>query len=787
MLKKEWKKNKVIFITISIFVILASLLMTIGTVVIMQTADSMNALFEIANPPHFLQMHTGEIDRQEIEDFAKKDNRVEAYEIVEMLNVDAANIWYQRQNAKDSKLISMSGNMMDNGFVSQNRQFDFLVDENNEVIKQADGQIGVPINYKTQYGLALGDTLMIQTEDFYKEYVITQFVRDAQMASTLASSTRFLMSDADHEELIKNLGEPEYILEYLFDDSGYASEFQKKYEAEDSGMPKNGQAITYPLIKMLNVLASGLTAGMMVLISALLIAIAVFILKYTILSSLEEDVYEIGVLKAIGISNKDIEKQYFVKYRVIGVIGCIIGYVLGLILSRLFTASIRTMFGSSDMGIAEILLPIVTVFAVYLMIITKTRKVLKRIRKVTVVQALVHGEMSKPKKEKNHAGVFPLKKFCNKHVNIYLGIKELFAEKKMWILIAVVFLLASNVILNPLNLVSTFRSPRISEYMGLANCDVEVIIQAQQDLAEKCNTITNEVKSDPRITDYSVYAVRKYHVVTGDGEESLQVEMGEYHQFSTNCIEGRTPQAEGEMALSYLNAKKLGKGVGDSVTVYENHIGKPYIVCGVYQDITSGGYTAKMYANQLPEDAKNYMILFNCKDSEQISEVASYYDRKYDSVKSLPLKEYAYQTFGSVIDSFEKAAIGVVMVVGIIILLIMVLFLKLHGAKHQKTFVMYQVLGFNESDQLKQYLVKVGLMASLGIVLGVLTTNTIGAMLVGGLLSLAGVTIANFKYIGNIWMNLLICPAALLVLALIITTAYVRTTRTQSDVRLMQE
>ncbi|MDD6038672.1 MAG: hypothetical protein PUD20_07775, partial [bacterium] len=287
--------------------------------------------------------------------------------------------------------------------------------------------------------------------------------------------------------------------------------------------------------------------------------------------------------------------------------------------------------------------------------------------------------------------------------------------------------------------------------------------------------------------DYSVYAVRKYNVATVDGEESLQVEMGEYHQFSTSCIEGRTPQTEGELALSYLNAKKLGKSVGDSVTLYENHIGKSYTVCGVYQDITSGGYTAKIYAGKLPDDAKNFIILFNCKDSEQISEVAAYYDRKYDSVKSLPLKEYAYQTFGSVIDSFEKAAIGVVMVVGIIILLIVVLFLKLHGAKHQKSFVMYQVLGFNESDQVKQYLIKVGLMASLGIVLGVLTTNTIGAILVGGLLSMAGVTIANFRYIGNVWMNLLICPAALLMLALMITAVYVRTTKTQSDVRLMQE
>lgn len=72
-------------------------------------------------------------------------------------------------------------------------------------------------------------------------------------------------------------------------------------------MPKNGQGITYPLIKLVNGLSNGLTAGMMVLISMLLVFIAAFVLRFTILASLEEEIYEIGVMKAIGISDKDIE------------------------------------------------------------------------------------------------------------------------------------------------------------------------------------------------------------------------------------------------------------------------------------------------------------------------------------------------------------------------------------------------------------------------------------------------------------------------------------------------
>ena len=65
------KKSKVIHLTLVLFMIFSSFLMTIGTVVIDKTSKSMNQLFAIAKPPHFLQMHTGEINQKQIDDFTK--------------------------------------------------------------------------------------------------------------------------------------------------------------------------------------------------------------------------------------------------------------------------------------------------------------------------------------------------------------------------------------------------------------------------------------------------------------------------------------------------------------------------------------------------------------------------------------------------------------------------------------------------------------------------------------------------------------------------------------------
>lgn len=465
MLKKEFMKNKVIYMTILIFIILSALLMTVGTIVIMQTSDSMKSIFEIAKPPHFLQMHSGEIGQEEIEAFAKKVNVVTAEETVEMINIDGASIWYERQSSKGEKLISMSGNMMDNGFVKQNKKFDYLLDDKNNIIQQEKGIIGVPISYQQEYGLRLGDTVIISQGEFYAEYQIGNFVRDTQMASTMASSTRFLLSDADYEILKSRVGELEYIIEFRFTDSKYASEFQKKYEAEESNMPKNGQAITYPLIKLVNALSGGLLAGMMIFVSFILILIAALVLKFTLLAGLEEEIHEIGVLKAIGISNKDIQKQYLFKYKVLAVIGCIGGYILGLLSSHIFTKGIQVMFGAVKFGAFEMGIPVLTVFLVYLLIIHYTKKVLRRVKKITVVQALVLGEINAKKKKKS-TQFFSLQKYCKKHINGYLGLKELFAEKRMWLLIVFSFMLASNVILNPINLIHTFQASEFASNMA---------------------------------------------------------------------------------------------------------------------------------------------------------------------------------------------------------------------------------------------------------------------------------------------------------------------------------
>lgn len=773
-----FRKNKVIHLTLLLFIILSAFLMTVGTFIMLQTSGSMENIFSIAKPPHFLQMHTGDLDQEKIKQFADNTDYVSESEIVEMVNVDGANIWYQKEG---SKAVSMAENMLDNGFVKQTKHFDYLLDLDNQIVELRDGEIGVPINYMQKYDLAIGDTIAITKGDFSKTYRISSFLRDAQMASSMASSVRFLLSEHDFMELKEKVGELEYLIEFRLTDSGLSGDFQKDYE--DSGMPANGQGITYPLIKLVNMLASGLLAGAMMLVSVVLILIAACNLRFTVLAVLEEEIREIGAMKAIGICNKEIQEMYLKKYRILATIGCMIGFVIGIITNRLFTKNIRLMFGEQSFGIKEFLILILSVLFVYWFILHLCKKILKQINKITVIQALVNGETG-TRRKKNDKCFFSLEKYCKNHMNLYLSIRNLVQKAKSWLLIVVVFFLAVNVMLVPMNLIHTFQDKKFANNMGNADCDLWIELHTKNHIEENCMQLVEQLENDKQIKNYSVFYTNKYETIINNETEKVQIQWGNYSDFPIKCIKGNSPKKEGEIALSYLNHKKLDKNVGDFIEITNGKQLRKYKISGIYQDLTSGGYTAKAYCDFQADLVQSYTIYVTCKEGSDKKAICDLYQRQFPFAKILPMEEYMSQTFGSVIHTFDHAAYLSVLVAIFIGVLIMILFLKLQSAKEYSEIATLRVLGFSLKDITKQYLLKGGIAAVIGIFFGILWCNTGCNKLISFILTITNSGIADFKFVVNPVYNFVICPLVLLVVALIMTYLCAREVK-QYDVMKM--
>ena len=141
-------------------------------------------------------------------------------------------------------------------------------------------------------------------------------------------------------------------------------------------------------------------AMVIILISLLLIMIAALCIRLTFLATIDEDIREIGVMKAIGISKKDIKKVYLNKYRVMSVVAGIIGYLLSFAVVNLFNGNMRLYLSSDLSGTLKYGLSLIAPIFVYFMIVMYCKKVLKRIDKISAVEALRKDFMEQWKKRK---------------------------------------------------------------------------------------------------------------------------------------------------------------------------------------------------------------------------------------------------------------------------------------------------------------------------------------------------------------------------------------------------
>ena len=183
------RSNRLITISTAVFMAVTAMLLGLSIFLFATLFSSIDSLMTKAETPHFLQMHTGDLNEDEICAFAAERPEVEEMQICTFLNLENGQL-----RIGD---VSFDNNMQDNGLFCQSDVFDYLLDGDNDIISVSQGDVYVPVAYKNEYGISVGDTMYIGTE----ELSVAGFLRDSQMNSMMASSKRFLVTDEEYERL----------------------------------------------------------------------------------------------------------------------------------------------------------------------------------------------------------------------------------------------------------------------------------------------------------------------------------------------------------------------------------------------------------------------------------------------------------------------------------------------------------------------------------------------------------------------------------------------------------
>lgn len=755
IVKNDFSRKKVITVAVFLFITMAVILGASATNITGNLIQSISQLKERAVPADITQMHAGEYDQAEIDKFTKEQQEhIAMQETMVLLNFEGMNIHYDKNK-------TMAGTVQDISFVVQNKKFDFLLDLDNEKLEVKEGEVAVPIYFMVEYDLKIGDMITVEAEGYRKEFVISEYVRDYEMNASLASSKRFVVNQVDYDEMLeKQTGELEYLIEFKLKENGDPQAVTTAYI--EAGLPANGPTVGTTTFLMFNAMSDVAIAMVIILISILLIIISALCIKLSFLATIDEDLREIGVMKAMGISKKDIKKVYLTKYRAMSVAAGIIGYLLSFAVVNMFSGNMRLYLSSDLSGNLKYGLSLIAPLFVYVMIVMYCKKTLKRIDKISAVEALRSNIMERGTYRKYS---FPLLKNKFFSTNIYMGLRDVGKRFKLYRLLLAIFVVSTFIVILPLNVYNTMNSPEFSTYMGIGKSDMRIDLRKTDTITEDFKKLQEDLQNDSDIQKSAAYITCSYQVKNAEGSwDYISIETGDFSVFPLNYLEGRAPEGEGEISLSYANASGdgLNKKVGDEVVVNVAGTEKTMKVCGIYQDITNGGKTAKADPGLgLNEDAVLWYILsLDVAPDVDISEKMDYYRNTYDSAQVNDIKEYTRQTLGNIIDQMDTVVIGGIAIALIIVVLITALFLKMLLSKDMSQIAIMRSAGLTSKDIKHQYMAGTLMVLVGGIILGVLASEYIGEFLVSTAMSSMGV--AKIQFVNIAWQTWLLCPLALI-------------------------
>lgn len=729
IIKNDIKKNKLITITITAFILLASLLISIAISLSVNLFSSIDHFMDESKTPHFLQMHSGEIDMDRLHNFIDKHNNIEASQVQEFLNIEGAEILLGES--------SLAGSVQDNGLSVQSENFDFLLGLDDNIIYPADGEIYVPLYYMKQEQINVGDQITIHGVTF----TVAGFLRDSIMNPSLVSSKRFLVSRNDFEK-VREFGMLEYLIEFRLKDISSLPVFEADYSAanlEAKGPPD----LTYSLVKLANASTDGMMIAVLMLISILVIIVTFLCIRFTLLAKIEEDYKEIGVLKAIGLRVSNIKKLYMAKYGAIAAIACILGFLLSILLQDPLMENIHLYMGKSDQFLLSLVLGIIGAALIFFVVILYVHGVLRRFHKISAAEAIRFG--APQEKFKAFKG-FYLSKNKLFSSNTFLAIKDILSRKKLYVTMLLVLVISLFIMIVPQNIYNTISSRNFITYMGIGDCHMRLDIQQVDDIRGKSNQIASALAKDDRVSKYTILTSMAFDMNMDDGTvQRLKVELGDPHVFPIEYGKGNAPSAENDIAISTLVAEDIEKTVGDEITLVVDNEEKHLTICGIYSDITNAGKTAKAIFQSERNDILWSTIPIELHDSNLTKQVVSEFKEKTPYARVSNVDDYINQTFGPTLSAIEKAAYVSIGVAILLTILVTILFMKMLVTKDRYSISILKALGFKNADIRKQYVARSIFILAIGVVVGTFLSNTLGELVGVTFISSFGVSTFHFQ------------------------------------------
>lgn len=572
-------------------------------------------------------------------------------------------------------------------------------------------------------GLSLEDDFKFELNNKKYEYNINGIIEEMQYGNYNSSVIAQYLTNHAYLEMLENNKEKEIITISVKSNNSYDTynEISKYLSRENIDvLSKNydEQAKTQRLA-IANILVLIVSAfSLLVLIVSLLVS------KFKITQSIEEEITNMGILKALGYTSNEIITAIILPFLIMGSIVSIIGIIVSMYITPILAKVIEMQSGFIWIPKFDIVSSFITLIINIGLILIFTLLSARKIKKLNPINAIRGIENNKNIKNYfeidktigNIGFVLTLKNFINsRNQNILLGIVIFFIT----IISSFAGILYYNVNINPDNFINTL----VEEHPS-------VVITQKSDIKEqikKYNDVKNIIYYDEMQTIN--YENNSYKTFVSETYKDLENDL---------CYEGKNPSEANEIAVGSKIKEKYNIKIGDYIEIKKEENTYIYKVVGFIQSVNYSGEVFELTLDGYKNIKADYepKILYVYLDNEKLSN--DFINKVKENFKDEILETVNYA------ESMESASVMYVSLVSVICIVIIVITIML----------IYLVLYILVSSIILKRKQELGIYKSMGYKNNQLITQLMGGFLPSVIFSVILGIILNKLYIKNIYFTI---------------------------------
>ncbi|BDF33978.1 ABC transporter permease [Lachnospiraceae bacterium] len=701
ILKRDMKRRKSVNLILFLFITIATIFLASSVNNILVVTSSVEYYMDYANVPDINLVISGDSEKEKIAEWIDSQGPgVEEYDYNTLLSLIKKNVTY-REDGEDKQLDFNGGVYLG----TMDARYCYVYDQDGREFALEDDEAALSTSIMEGNGLKEGDRITVHVGGESREYRLKVKTKDAAFGSDMVGMTRLLVNQEEYARFAAKNDEDMIGLYYI--DTSEAEQFAKELNKQNYSTVLNTvEKDMYTLVYSFDMIM----AALLILIGICLILIALLVLRFTIVFTVEEDYREIGIMKAIGLKGPAIQKIYLTKYFVLVCCGALAGFAASVPVSRQMVAGVSKNMIMEDSS-ANLGVNLLCTAAVVIFVLLFCYSCTRRMNKISAISAIRDGHTGESFNRKKGLALHLRKRLP---VPMYLGMNDMVRQTRRYFILMAAFCLSFILITIPLNTLNTMQSKEMAGKFAIDPESAAYVADIEQQGEGSIKTGRQLEKSMERVEDEladkgykaSLTGIPIYFFSYREKEGGTQSKIMTIQTIGRNTDymtyqDGEAPLLEDEIAFSKKLLEENGWEIGDRVETEIEGERRNLLITGTYSDYMQIGDSARLNPEINLKDEPMFdcwNIMVDMKTDGSQEETVRELERELPGYGWSTAQEFVDGNVGGIQNSLQNLVIPMTGMLCGVIMLITLLMERLFVVREKGEIAMMKSIGFRNGS-----------------------------------------------------------------------------------------